>query len=301
MKRIISLALAMIFVLIATLSVSAALNPGVGIPSAEQINNVADCKWTGGNGKASFGYDPAVATDFYVVGDGPNESTNHDGGQVWNWWATYDTEVEEDVISAELSPKTDIGIFFGATDTILTATNLNNKNDCCKYLRYYFANIKYDVAADTYTLVLLNDSNEFGASQPTPSTNVIKEAEVALDKTTYGINGTDDITLKVDFDKDGNVKVYVNGIETISKTGLAPYGKKCGVILPTCDYGGEYCLEIVATVSNFTIGEPQQGGNAGGGATDTGDATTVYLVVSALAVCATLAAVYVSRKKRIAE
>ena len=227
MKKFISIALAMMFILIASLSVSAA-----SIPSANQINNVADGNWKGGNGSACFGYNPEIATELYMIADG--------NGKVFNWWATYKTPIEPNVISADFSPKANVGFFFGATETILTAANLNNKNDCCKYLRYYFANINYDVANDTYTLLFLNDNQEFGTSVPLKSnTNNVVEAEVALDKATYGINGTDDINLKVDFTAAGDVKIYVNGIKVVDKTGLAPYGENIGIIAPTTEYGTE--------------------------------------------------------------
>jgi LPXTG-motif cell wall-anchored protein len=47
-----------------------------------------------------------------------------------------------------------------------------------------------------------------------------------------------------------------------------------------------------------TVATPPAGGNGGATVPDTGDATVVYLVLSAVALSATFAAVVISRKRK---
>ena len=281
MKKIISLALAMVFVLIATLSVSAA-----SIPTDEQVNNdaTASAKWIAKNGNACFGYDPAIAGEFYMIGDA--------NAVVWNWFAVSKstTAAEGGKITAKLSTKADVGIMFGAT-ALSTSSKLSNGN--CDGLQFYYAGIQYDAANSAYSIILLNDSSATGKSEPASLTQVAS-APIT------GVNDADGITLEVAFTADGEVKISANGTEVINQTGLVPYGNECGILAPKVDYKvtqNMAGLELVFALDEFTISAlPADAPEA----PENGDATALYVVLSAVALCATFA-VALSRKKRIEE
>ena len=153
MKKTLALIFAVMFVLTATSSVFA-FTPGQSVPQDEIINTnpTAMLKWKAGfAADVQYGYDPDVATDFYLA-------TNQ-YPYLWNSHVTYRTDTGNNggTISAKLSPKTNIGIFFGATDAIFDCTKLHDAARSAG-VKYLLAYIQYDVAIGIYNLIIRNNN-----------------------------------------------------------------------------------------------------------------------------------------------
>lgn len=229
-------------------------------------------KWTVRRGGSSWAAVDGGEFLWKYVADGTN-------GRTYNNLVQYYKDLEEGSASAKVAKNSRIGIAFAGTGFANVKEGsggaLSEAQDC----KYYWAVVDWDNTASKYYLALKVDSS---ATDGTLTT--VERVDIS-DIATISNN---DYTIKVDFTKDGDIKVSLNGEELISVTGQTLYGKQLGMITtkrgPLADKAGQ----TAGTVKAFTIGVP---------AADTGDLTSVYLVASALILAATFAVVCVSRKK----
>ncbi len=129
-------------------------------------------------------------------------------------------------------------------------------------------------------------------------------SDIPLTDAKYGVDGTSDVTIKVEFTKDGDIAISYNGEKLIDVTGQTIYGKQLGIIPTNRGPLSGKVGQVAGTVNSFEIEAPatepdngNQGGGNQGSVPDTGDALSVYLAVSAVALCATFAVALTSRKK----
>ncbi len=277
MKKLLSIILALSFILCA-----GALSSFAATTKLWQANT----GWNVVRGEGMVWYDDARDVDFYWKADA--------NGKTWDWPVFRNDTMEEGTITAKISASGNIGIFFGALG-IENVSDAGGKNlTTAVDTRYSW--IALEVAPDTGAAVLKFYHDDDTAAGVPLADNIL--ATVALNDTPenatkYGIDGSSDVELKVEFTMAGKVVAYVNGVETITKEGVTLFGTQYGMIIRSnTTYGTAKANTEVGYVKNF---------NNGTSAPDTGDFTNVYVIASTVILAATFAVVCISRKKRIAE
>lgn len=169
-------------------------------------------------------------------------------GKTWKWiiragdWSTNaDRALEEGTIEAVFTPGANIGIVFGGLGLELPKDGGPNVLAQAG-VTYYYAEVKNNGTVsfhvDNGDEAKLNKVNEINISDIIP---------------TFDANA--DIKLKVNFTKDGNIKIFVNDTEMLSLEGYVPFGTQFGMMVDDCSN-----LEagaFVGTLKSFTYASPE--------------------------------------------
>lgn len=251
MKKLIAIILTLTFVLTLaplTLSVSA---------DTQQLNK-AGTSWTSCRADNSFVVDSSDDYEFHVLAD--------KNGQTYDWPVYHKDPLEEGTIEATFDGKANIGILFGATgvkdyvgDSAELVAGTDQAKDSLgtnKYdVRYYAAVVIYEPhttdGGGNYRFRLLSDSEVAGGGAVSIGTTSIHLTEAK-----HGINGTDEFTMKISFNKDGDFRCYINGVQVFTRTDVVPYGDEFGIcVRKYLNYGTEYANKEVGFVKNFSYSD----------------------------------------------
>lgn len=247
MKKLIAIILTLTFVLTLaplTLSVSA---------DTQQLNK-AGTSWTSCRSDNSFVVDSSDDYEFHVLADA--------NGKTYDWPVYHKDSLEEGTIEATFGAKANIGIFFGATgikdyvgDSAELVAGTDQAKDSLgtvKYdVRYYVATVMLEEkdGSPIYRFRLQADGDAASGSAPSQGSKDLTEAD-------HGINGTDEFTMKISFNEEGDLKCYINGVLVMTKEDITPYGDEFGICVRRYEkYGTDYNKKEVGYVKNFSYSD----------------------------------------------
>ncbi|MBE6618978.1 MAG: hypothetical protein E7626_04240 [Ruminococcaceae bacterium] len=237
-------------------------------------------KWTVRRGGNSWQIAPSDNTEFvwkYVADAG-----NANNGRSYTNLIQYYKNLEEGSVTISVAKNSRVGIAFaGSGFENVKEGSGNVAVSTAPNFKYYWAVVDWDSSAQSYYLALKTDASDADGTQ-----TVVQKVALTQDI------ATTNYTIKVNFTKTGNISVYFNEDKLIDVSGQTIYGSQLGVINagrgPLADKVGQ----VAGTVTSFNVVDP---------AAATGDFTSIYVIVSAMILCAAFTVVCISRKKKIAE
>ena len=242
MKKILSLILVLAFVLCGV----AALNV-----SADVIINDWTIKRGGG---------------FYIKNSAYEFEWKADNsGKTYEWPAIHNGSFKEGTITATVSPKGGIAIFFGAEGMEGVADGVASVKSATN-LRYELVAFEYD--SGTPKLKFFYDDKTAG------DVTIAADSNMSLADAKYGIDGISDVTISIEFTAAGKVVTYVNGEKVMTRDGdnaRPTFGTQFGMMVRPVTYGSEAAGTKVGYVKEFSataaeVGEAKwsvrRGGNS---------------------------------------
>lgn len=292
MKKLLSIILALSFILCASmLSTVSAAETKLYVSTTDE--------WQPGRGKQYVYADDARNVEFYWKADG--------SGATYDWPVSNVGTLEEGTITATVSAAGNVGIFFGATGVKQNVEDGVNNLTGAADTKYCWVCLEVSQDGVAKLRFYYDDDAAGGAALSTHSDSNMPLNDTTANAEKYGIDGTSDIELKVEFTAEGKMTAYVNGEKVITRTpdynnARPTFGTEYGILIRGASYGSEKANAEVGYVKSFSASAPSTNTpDDDTSSPDTGDFTSIYLVASAVILAATFAVVCVSRKKRIAE
>ena len=238
MKKLLSIVLALSFVLCASTVFA--------VSAAEVLLNNAGKGWT-----TERGVGWVYTSDDYLAYWKANTQYN----TTYDWLSLKSGALAEGTITAKVSAKGNVGILFGGSSVAAKvgdgagATEGVSRADGVKFIL-----VSLMVNSTATSLELYYDYNDAehwtGDKKVTVALNDTPE-----NATKYGIDGTTDVEIKVDFTAAGKITAYVNGEKAIESTDTEypTFGTEHGFVVRGAAYTG---TDMAGYIKTYETAEP---------------------------------------------